>query len=190
MPLHRLPVSITYGGPGSPGANVWAIRTDDLDPADDAPLNAASTAIKDFYTAIALHYHSSVRLTFTGELQPLAVPGPRKVITSWTVAGTDNVGQAPHLLAVVASARTSLASRSGSGRTFLGPLKSGAMQTDGTPMDNLLTDIRNALGTLAGKSLTDNQWAIGVWSPKLNLFHDVLGYTVKDKWGYLSSRRD
>jgi hypothetical protein len=108
-----------------------------------------------------------------------------------TVVSTNDQQNTPAtLLAVVISWRTTSASRSGRGRTFLGPMGIQSLQSDGTPAAGLISAVRTAAQTLVDAQGNVDGTSLGVLSVKQGLLRDFTGSTVHDKWAYLSSRRD
>lgn len=191
MPTYRLPVQIAWNGPGSPGVNVWHVRTVADFAGDADEIAAASAAVQAFYTACNACYPTSCTQTFLGEVQTIASQGSlRKNIASWTRTGTGGTVLAPQLLQLVISWRTATASRSGSGRTFVGPLTQTAVGGTGFPIAARLAELRVAGSTLINTSTSANGWAVGVYSRTENIFRDFTGSFVRDKFAFLSSRRD
>lgn len=191
MPIYRLPVQINYSGPGAPGVNVWNVRTAVAGGGSLSQLDLASQALSTFYNSLVQLVPTSMSWSYAGEVVVANVEDPPRVVSPpWVRVGTGAATYAPQLLAIVAGMRTGTATRSGMGRVFLGPWGYGVLAADGTPVDANLTTIRNSLQTLLSASLADNGWAIGVYSKKQNLFRDATGFVVRDKWAYLSSRRD
>lgn len=201
MTIYRVPVNITYTGAGSPGVNVWHIRSTDPWLSTPAQLQANVTVIRTFYDALKALFPSTVVFTLGTvtdvETQEEAVP------TFASVTGTGAVGYAPQALAIVVTWKTVIAARRGRGRTFLGPMSSGTMQTDGSVTDANLTTIRTAATALVTSSLGYANGAIGVWgvtAPRTDpaikykdlphTFRDVTSATVRDIFGVLRSRRD
>ena len=103
---------------------------------------------------------------------------------------TGGIGMTSALLAVVVSWRTTSASRSGRGRTFIGPLCAEAAQQDGTPTPACVNTIRDAASDLREASEGPLGWSLGVLSVKQGVLRDFTGEKVADRFAYLSSRRD
>lgn len=191
MAIFRVPARIEYTAPGGPGVNVWHVRTTGTLPSDDtSELHNAIDALKVFYDAIKASYNSATKITLGENIvkDPLGSP-EYETDYSQVVTGTASGNIAPTLLAVVVGWRTVSATRSGRGRTFLGPLAGGAMDTDGTITGANLTTIRTAAAALVTASLAPGGWSVGVLSHKDGLFRDAIGSSVRDRMSYLSSRR-
>lgn len=193
MTIFRVPVTITTPGiPGGPYMNVWHCRTIGPGNEDNVQLGEALDALQDFYVGVRDYYPNltEVRMGEGMIKDPLGTPeyqadDPRSIITGG-VAG----GSATALLAIVVSWRTSSASRSGRGRTFVGPFSTSATSGDGTPNDIVVNGVRSAAEQLVDDSTGSGGWAWGVLSTKQGLLRDFTGSTVRDRWSFLSSRRD
>jgi hypothetical protein len=114
-------------------------------------------------------------------------------------------GSAPQALSLVITWRTTLASRRGRGRTFMGPHVTADMQSDGTPSTTLVTDANTSSAALITSSTAYGNGAIGVYgydaaktpgkaNPRnpadAKIFRDFVGKNVRDIFGVLRSRRD
>jgi hypothetical protein len=105
-------------------------------------------------------------------------------------------GAAPPALAIVVGWKTSSGTRRGRGRTFLGPVRSGTIQSDGTVSTTILGDLNAAATTLVNASLVDNGWAVGVYGqenagdPGGHVLRDFQGHKIRDVFAVLRSRRD
>lgn len=189
MATYRVPARIEYAAAGGPGYNVWHVRTTSDDPGQ---LSDALGALDDFYTSFQSSYANSTLITLGEGMikDPLGTPtyvddDPR------TVGGTGGTSIGPTLLSVCVSWRTAVATRSGRGRTFLGPFIAGVNDaTDGTPSAGGLEAYRDAAAALIAASGGVDGWAIGVLSVKDGVIRDITGATIRDKWSFLSSRRD
>lgn len=191
MATFRVPVRISHAGGGGDAYNILHVRS--VGPSDDDPdqVQDAVDAIRNFYDTCRGLYATTSTI-YIGESvikDPLGSPEYFPV-TARTVTGNRAATIEPTLLAITVTWRTASATRSGRGRTFLGPLGIGVAAADGTPDDSDLTTIRGAATTLLAASGDVNGWAFGVLSTKESLFRDVTAYTVRDRFAYLSSRRD
>jgi hypothetical protein len=185
--VYRYAVQINYANGGGPGFNIWHFRSTGTN-----DVQGCINAIKDFYTPILSHYQQS--LTVVGPTEATAgieSGSPTfQAVTGFTATSTATGGAAAPVLQAVVGWRTTSATRSGRGRTFVGPFHPGAIQTDGTPSSTLVTNL-NA----AGQSVVDfnsgfGNGAIGVWSPTQNVLRDITGRRVRDIFAVLRSRRD
>jgi hypothetical protein len=203
MAIFRVPVNIVFPGAGSPGANIWHIRTSSLVPATE--LSQANSLIG----YIRTFYNSLTALQPTGVVYTLGtvtdVTSSREIVPTMTAVSAIGTGSIAQALAVVVTWRTSIAARRGRGRTFVGPLATAVQQSDGTITNANLTTIQNSAAALVSSSLLDGNGAIGVYgydaakpAGKANprnpadakIFRDFTGSQVRDLFGVLRSRRD
>lgn len=168
---------------------MWHVRT----LSGTANLADALDALEAFYVQIAPGMPTGQIVTIGENMiqdpygAPTYVPDdPREAI------GADGTGQLSPLLCINLGWRTTAATRSGHGRTFLGPWGQNAAQTDGTPSTALYDQIQASASILLNKSLAGagQGWSLGVYSQKDAVLRDFVGVTVKDRFTYLSSRRD
>lgn len=188
MTIYKIPMKIE-GGPaaGGPFMNIWHVSADGT-----LNLEEAVDAIGNFYDGIAGYIPANCTAAL-GEgiiADPYGSPTyvddiPRPV--TFGGAGDQSLST---LLAVTVSWRTSSATRSGRGRTFVGPLVNNAGQGDGTPSAAFMTVVRAAAAALVADSGSLNGWEAGVFSQKESTFRPFTGSSVRDRWSYLSSRRD
>lgn len=200
----RLPVRIDWGGPGSPGVNVWHFRCDDAFATGlGSAFAAAVDAVHTFYSDLVGGFATGATVTCDQAIRQedqssLSVDFPKLSAAAGAYDG------APPVLAAVVSWKTSIAARRGRGRTFVGPLQFSAMDHDGTPTANLLTGMTSAAQALVDASTGANGWAIGIYgqqnqAPKgttsaeraalPHVIRDVTGFAIHDKWAILTSRR-
>jgi hypothetical protein len=203
MALFRVPVNISFPGAGSPGVNVWHIRTSGVSGGTElTEANVLIGYIRTFYNTIVAHYPATTTLTL-GTVTELLTS--REIVPTFaTVTGT-GTGSAPQALALVVTWRTSIAARRGRGRTFLGPHVTTDIQNDGTPSAALISDVNAAATTMLSSSTGYGSGAVGVWgysaaktpgkaNPRnpadAREFRDFTGKAVRDLFGVLRSRRD
>jgi hypothetical protein len=86
--------------------------------------------------------------------------------------------------------RTASATRAGRGRTFLGPIGSGALDSDGTIKSDTLDAVRTAAQDLVADSLGFGNGALVVYSPTHDIARDFTASAVRDQFAVLRSRRD
>lgn len=190
--LLRMPVDITwpYGG-GSPGASIFHLRVPNHpDPFQEA-LDGLVEVVRQFYAAMDDLYVDSVRIRFGGLLTGVGPDqGTAVEVDPWEVAGTANVGPLPPSNQIVVGWKTASATRSGRGRTFVGPLQYAVVDDAGSPAAPVLSVVRNAAAALVTAQAGITEGGIGVWSVKQSLFRDFTGSTVRDTFAVLRSRRD
>lgn len=176
------------GGTGN-AYNIFHIRTVGNLAGGETDLGEALQALEAFYTRVRTYIPSGV--ITVGEQciwDPLGSPQYANVQPIDISGGTAQTG--PALLAITATWYTDSATKSGRGRTFVGPLGLNALQNDGTPDPAVMTAMRDAAGALVSDSLTANGWSLVVLSQKQGIARDVTSWNVQDRFAYLSSRRD
>lgn len=193
MAIFRVPARIEIAGlQGGPFMNVFNVRTIGPSGDDADQLGDALDALETFYTGFIARMPNTTTITLGEGMikDPLGAPEYQEDDPRVLVAGGVAAGTATPLLALVVSWRTASASRSGRGRTFCGPFNPSTVGSDGTPDNALVTSVSNAAAALVAASGGPNGWSLGVLSTKQALLRDVTGSTVRDRWSYLSSRRD
>jgi hypothetical protein len=111
------------GGVGSgPYVNVYHVHT------VDTAINTASvaTAFKNFYTAIATIYPTTITWSVPDKITHLVDPPDILPVSSTAVPGSSGATSDPPQIAMVVTWRTAFAGRSFRGRTYLGPLHSAS----------------------------------------------------------------
>lgn len=193
MAIWRIPIRITSAFIGGTGANVWHCRSD-AGATEEASIEEAVNWVEAFYTAIATVYEGGAQILFDGVVTQVGVEDPTAIdtITPFTVVASGAGGPLPPANCIVVGWKTALATRSGRGRTFLGPLKTNTNEANGTPAAATLTTVRNAATALVASSMAETAppSALGVWSPTDQVFRDFTGSAVRDKFAVLRSRRD
>jgi hypothetical protein len=201
MPVYRVPAELTWSGPGSPGVNVWSLRTTDTE--TDAVIDAALGELVTFYTSLQLYLAPGTRVTIGPGIAERTTQEDRSR-PSAIVEQTGTESDLPAATQIVVGWRTSLRARRGMGRTFIGPLRSSAAQANGAPSTNLRTAVLDAASALIAAGGDTNGWAFGVWGleqewdwevgpppddvPRVH--RDFVSASVKDKFAVLRSRRD
>ena len=191
MAIYRVVVGITWNGEGSPGVNVWHYRTESVLSEED--LEDGLDTLRTFYDSIKTIYPNGVQLTLPVDVVRVDTDPPESVpFTSTTVNGTGGTIELSELLQLCVSWKTSVRTRSGSGRTFLGPLEYNAAEADGTPKNAVVTMVKTAAAALIITSgLEDSNGAWGVYSRTQGVIRDFTGLTCdQSKFAVLKSRRD
>lgn len=174
-----------------PGYNIFHIRSKTgVD--EGAAVSAFLTTLQEFYTAQERLFPETVSFIF-GEGMIRDPYGAPTYVPDDSTTLTIGEGGAPAAAfqALVVSWRTTSATRSGRGRTFLGPISRDLTDADGTPDATAISEARAAASDLVDASESVlTPWALGVYSVKEGVFRDVTGSAVRDRWAYLSSRRD
>lgn len=198
MAVYRVPVSITWPGSGSPGVNVFHLRTTED---SGTPLNP--TLIEDGLDVLAPFLQTVYGAAGCAGLSWSVGAGVVNVETQEArdftprTGASGGTGMAPPALALVVGWRTTSATRRGRGRTFIGPLR-GAISdgTSGTPEDAYIAQIQAAADTFcdANGALVGCAWAI--WGQEsagiagVNVARDITSARVRDSFAVLRSRRD
>lgn len=191
MPVYEVPFTMTYPQAGSPGYNIWHVRTVDGAGTGDNDLQDAIDAIGAFYGAIRGLYQPSTTITGPELVEALPRPGTITPVGVFTTTGTSpNGSYLPDSTAICVNFRGTTSGRNGRGRKFLGPLSAQAADTSGNPTAQGLGAVRNALAALISSSSPTNGWAVGTYSRVTGLFTDAVGGTVKQDFAVLRSRRD
>ena len=166
MPTVRVPVMIEHPLPGGPAMNVWHFRIGGS-LTEDSYLHNALDALAAFYEPLRGFYPGGTTITIGSGMIADPLGNPTYVDDDITVLhGESTAPNTATLLQVVASWRTTSATRSGRGRTFIGPLNASVVQGDGTIDPDKLNLIRGAVSGLVEDSQTANFWAVGVLSVK------------------------
>lgn len=185
MTIYKIPVTIEGAGLPSPAMNIFHVSADGT-----LNLQEAVDALETFYTAIKSLYSSAHTISAgTGIIADPYGDPTYSDATPWSMTGPGSGNRQPVLLSVVVGWRTGVATRSGRGRTFLGPFTAGS-DSDGTPSAEMIGQIRDAADDLVADSQSLNGWELGVFSVKQSTFRPVTAAIVKDRYAYLSSRRD
>lgn len=211
MTVWRVPVEISWNGPGSPGVNVWHVRCNSGLGADATELQAAVDSIHTFYEQLGgdgavanpiLAPGATLRLGTVLEVSSESQGSP-----TWVdIPGVAGATAAPPALQVCISWRTSLAARRGRGRTFLGPLSGELVASDGTPSPALMQEANYAAQGIVDRNQGNNGWAVAIWgqesrmsgpniTPKMraaapHVARDITGFAIRDTFAVLRSRRD
>lgn len=180
---------LTWTGSGSPGLNVFNIAPQ----GGASAVTAANEAIGDlatFYTSLASLYAAGSSVTVGDRVIDNDVIPPEYVAaTSQVVAlGTPGPDTAP-ALQICVTWRSSLATRAGRGRTFIGPLNDTVVGSDGTVNTSIVSTVQSAADTLIAASLASANYRLrvgAVWSPP----PVILSAKVKTDFAVLRSRRD
>lgn len=187
MPTASLAVGLEWNNaPGGPGVNVWHFRFQNTWGDAEGCVQALST----FYESLKTLYAVGVTIRFPDHA--VQVGGDHQEYSNSVQSffgGTGAGGYAPLPTALVAGWRTSTATRSGRGRSFIGPLAGAVVGPDGTPADDAVAKLQAAATKLVADSKAQNLAALGVYSPTTGLFRDFQSARVRDVFATLRSRR-
>jgi hypothetical protein len=204
MSVFRVPVSLEFPGTGSPGVNVWSVRTVSGTVAIDE-LDAALDALQVFYDSIRLLAPNGWKATIGPDIVERTTSEDHSQAPR-VISSVSSGSFLPQANQIVVSWRTSLRARRGMGRTFIGPLRADQADVDGTPTAGAIGAVQSAANTLVSASLSNAfGWAVGVWGlqnpgsydaqgrlipGQPHVHRDTTSAKVKDQFAVLRSRRD
>lgn len=193
MTLYHLPVRLTFNGGGSPGVNIWDIRTTGTEPGStDVDLDEASQAIEDFYGVLFAGdiFPGGYRADFDGVATTIEANPQFVTSAPWANATGSSFASAPTSTQMIATLRTSSASRRGRGRKFIGPVGVSTVGTQGTPTPGAVATLQNACNGLIAFNDNFANGAIGVYSQVDQVFRDATSMQARNYFAVLRSRRD
>ena len=203
MPVFRVPATITWPGQGSPGVNVWSVRTTEGSIIQDE-LELALGAIDTFYEAIRLYLAPGTTGTVGADIVDRESLSDESRPTR-SAASSAVTSAFPYFTQMCIGWKTALRARRGMGRTFVGPMSRSADGGDGTPSDAAVTALKAAGDALIDASDSANGWAVGVWGlvnpgqydalgrllpGQPHVHRDLVACKVRDQFAVLRSRRD
>ena len=185
MALYRINIGLSFPHGSSPGVNTFHARDDVIDDVQDVV-----GILQTFYTSIRQFYGASTTISCPNEVirDPYGDPS-YQTVTGWSVVGSGTGNYLPPANQVCVSWRSSSATRSGRGRTFLGPLVSQAQESDGSLSAVALTQFRTAASTLVSNSEGLDGAALVVYSRRDGVARDITSAFVRDQFAVLRSRR-
>lgn len=190
MAIYRVPIDLAWNGSGAPGVNVFHV---DTGAGEGATGVAAIVALlRDFYEDIAVDLGGPQTISFAGEVVDVQ-NDVRLPVPAWTFSPAATNQYAAFPLAMVVSWRTAFATRSGTGRTFIGPLAASVDGNTGVPPAATVTRIQNAATTLleAIRVATGEDGArLVVYSRATGATAIILSGRVRQSFSILRSRRD
>lgn len=198
MAVFRIPVTLTWTGSGSPGVNVFHLRTTESSgtPGNSLIIEDGLDVLQTFITAVYNQVGAAGLTWSMGESITDVVTQEDMSQAARTGTGGGSGNLAPPALAVCVSWKTSLAARRGRGRTFIGPLTAGCMDSTGTPLNSDLTALRTAVSNFvtASNAIAGGSFAVyGQESPLLpdaKVARDITSGSIRDQFAVLRSRRD
>lgn len=203
MGIFRVPFPIVFPGAGSPGVNVWHIQTTNTSGGSElADANVLVGYLRTFYDSIKAYYPTGTTITLGTVTEETT---EREIVPAFAPVAGIGTSSAPQMLALVVTWKSTIAARRGRGRTFIGPLSTASVQTDGTPVDAVRTAIAAAANALVASSVSSTNGQVGVWgysaaktpgkaNPRnpadAKVFRAYTAYATRDLFGVLRSRRD
>jgi hypothetical protein len=202
MALYRVPATISWQGNGSPGVNVWSVRTGPS-PLGEGTLDGALAELASFYSGVAPALATDATVSIGQDIVDRETQEDASV-PAQTISGSGGSGGPGDVLQLVVSWRTSLRARRGMGRTFVGPLPDSAIVSGGGVALSVWQSVVDAAQSLVSASLEDNGWAFGVWGQQdlmrdatseqrrlaPHVHRDITAASVRGKFAVLRSRRD
>lgn len=193
MPVYRTLVRTTHPILGGTGVNTFHFRTPGADPIlpTEAFLQDATDALETFYGYVVGSLCPSGTTVSTDGVWTMLGEDPQIVDEDgWSISATGSTNPLPPALSMCLTWRTSIASRSGRGRTFLNPLRTTIVQTNGTPTEAARTGLVNAGNALIAQFAPVTNGAFVVYSPTQNISRDLVGCSISNEFAVLRSRRD
>lgn len=192
MTLVRIPIDLTWSGAsGSPGVNIWHARFDTGAIPTPADLQEVVDALQTFYATIDGLYPNTLTASFAGEAAGVGPDsGDTFTANPWSEPGDNANGYLSPATMMYVNWSTSTGGRRGRGRTFIGPLDAGVREANGTPTEEARGVLQGAVDALVSSSLSDNGWAVGVWSRTDAVLRDFTSGSVPNMFAVLRSRRD
>ncbi len=191
MPIYRTVAHISSPVLGGSGVNVFHVR---IDPTSDQGhvLGTMMGHVKDWYTSINLLFSEDTTISWDGT--GVTVDGDEPVLvqddSTWSVPGGTTTPDLPPANALCVTWRSTIASRSGRGRTFLGPISKDILQDNGTPVEAARDTVQTANNALISSFSDPDGGALCVWSVKEKVGRDIVSASVPNEFAVLRSRRD
>lgn len=193
MSIWRATWTIDHPSLGGTGTNTWHARVGVVggEISEHEQLDLLNGHLGEFYTAIEDVFAGGAHLHFNGEWLEVEVEEPRLYAgdsNDLVVGGTTDA--LPPANCLVVGWRTSVASKSGRGRTFLGPLRTADNEANGTPSEPVRTMVESAAADFISSFDGVDSGAFGVYSKHDGVIRDFISGRVRNQFGMLTSRRD
>jgi hypothetical protein len=186
---YRFVVTIDHSALGGRGTNTWHGRTEDS--VGTAGLDDVSAAVKAFYEDVSGIFPTGTVIKTDGQMVGVgSTEGEYAQAAAWTATLTGSGVPLPPSQCICVNWRGQSGDRSRRGRTFLGPLNTDTLESDGTPTGDTLTACRDAAAALIAESQSLDQTALGIYSRQEDLFRDFVASSVANQFAVLRSRRD
>lgn len=192
MATLHVPIRLTWAGSGSPGVNVWDVRTISDDTGTNDDLQDMVDALEVFYTDLMAGdiFPGGYRASFDGTATSVGEDPEFFNADSWTITESGPADIAPPIAQMILTLRTTSATRRGRGRKFIGPVRPTILQADGTPTTTAVGVLQVAGNRLLATSQSNVNGAIGVYSSVDSTFRDITQVQARDYFASLRSRRD
>lgn len=199
MSIFRATVAVTWGSGGGPGANVWHFRTET--PGSGEQRQACVDVLSSFYDGIGhdsdgggLIFQDGMTFSMTEVVDVDTDEAYPVAFTTTTISGGSD--PLPNATQIVLGWQTSIAARRGRGRTFLGPLGTAVLDSNGQVKASQRTKILSHANTLVTASEGITAAALGIYgrqaahSPSPKVLRDITGVKMGTQFAVLRSRRD
>lgn len=193
MPVYRTQVKTVHAALGGTGVNTFHFRTPGADPIlpTDVYLRDATDALETFYGTVVGTLAPTGTTVSTDGVWTLLGDDPQIVDEDgWSISAAGSTSILPPATAMCLTWRTSIASRSGRGRTFVNPLRTTIVQSNGTPTEAARTALVNAGNALIAEFAQASNGSFVVYSPTQNISRDLVGCSTSNEFAVLRSRRD
>lgn len=191
MTTYRAVVTIASPDIGGTGVNIFHLSDGGTDPGDTA-WNDAIDALGDFYNGVTSKVPSSTTFAFDGELIEVEGGSSSSVtgLHTFSIIGGTTVQGLPVANTICVGWRTGVHTRSGMGRTFLGPIAQDTNGADGKPTQAVVDDVKDAADGLIAAVDAISGVDFVVWSPTLHASRVITSSVIHRKYAILRSRRD
>jgi hypothetical protein len=192
MATLSVPIRLNFPGGGGPGVNVWDVRVIGEGGGSSDDLDEMSAALEVFYTDLMAGdiFPGGYTASFDGTAASVGEDPVYFTSEPWTIGETGDSNIAPPIAQMILTLRTSSATRRGRGRKFIGPVRPGVVEADGSPTTAAIGVLQAAGDTLLASSQGSLNGAIGVYSGVDNVFRDLAGVQARNYFASLRSRRD
>lgn len=192
MPTFRFRVEYRYRPTGGPGYSVFHFRTTATGGTElESQLQAARDAISEFYNDMASLFPTTMSVRGDTSWVNIDTDEEAGLTTQFVRIGTAADLYLPTSTMLCLTWVTSTRTRSGRGRTFVGPLAAAASQGDGTPTIQALTTMtQSAIDNLLTPFVGVGDGSFVVYSPTQDIARDVTQFRARDVFAVLRSRRD
>lgn len=192
MGVFRSVVKIASPSLGGFGTNTWHFRTaEELSTeTEGGALAAAKDTLETFYSAVAAYHAGGTQFTHDGVWVAVDEPGEETYDSAGWLVSSGGGNPLPPQTCLVVGWRTGSGDRSGTGRTFLGPLSVATLESNGTPEEAARTAVNAAAAALIDAHDGAGNGAFAVWSQQESIARDFTTGIVRNVFGTLRSRRD
>lgn len=189
MPTYRTSVRWDYSVGGGPGYSTFHYRTG-VGADQQADLDNARDTLNGAFGLLLPLLPPTSSVSSDGFWIDIDTSEAYTTDTWSNEGSSSNVGYLPPATAICLNWLTSSRTRSGRGRTFIGPLSMSTAEGNGTPTSDAIDRV-----LLFGQRIVDHDpvgldGSFGVYSPSQNIIRDLVGVQARDQFAVLRSRRD